>query len=152
MRGLLEKVPTFVVTHKQVGLLGAKVVCRRLLRQEGFTLKGELSHFSESSPRGIDVLRTAGRDIEAVVDPAGTGSVVMRRVRKEESPEETDATGATSTKAAVRRPRKAVQTYESPTSDLVLIRAAVVGGLIASLATLLLHTTLQRYLPTPSKK
>ena len=42
MRGLLEKVPTFIVTHKQVGLLGAKVVCRRLLRQEGFSLKGEL--------------------------------------------------------------------------------------------------------------
>jgi len=32
MKALLEKVPVYIVTHDNVGLLGASVVCRRLLR------------------------------------------------------------------------------------------------------------------------
>ena len=156
MRGLLEKVPTFVVTHKQVGLLGAKVVCRRLLREGGFALKGELSHFSESSPRGVDVLRAAGRDIEAVVDSSGkeTGAVVMRRSRGEPRGGDGDGgheSAATEVKTTtVRRSARRPVQVESVTGDLVLIRAAVVGGLIASVATLLLHTVLQRWTPIRS--
>lgn len=36
MQKVLEQIPVFVVTHGQVGLLGAQVVCRRILK------KGEL--------------------------------------------------------------------------------------------------------------
>ena len=152
---MTSPVPTFIVTHKQVGLLGAKVVCRRLLRQEGFQLKGELSHFSESSPRGVDVLRTAGRDIEAVVDSTGkeTGSVVVRRVRTEPRIEEIDGAAVSSSKPVAKKHRRmAAQPVYEPTSDLVLIRAAVVGGLIASVAVLLMNTALHRYMPAPTKK
>jgi len=35
MSHVLSRVPVYVVKHKNVGLLGAKVVCRRLLRKEG---------------------------------------------------------------------------------------------------------------------
>lgn len=52
MQGLLEKIPIFVVTNKAVGLLGAKVVCRRLLRRQGFMPgRGELAAFTEAAPR-----------------------------------------------------------------------------------------------------
>ena len=157
MRGLLEKVPTFVVVHKQVGLLGAKVVCRRLLREEGFSLKGELSHFSDTPPRGVDVLSTGGRDMEVVVDPTGreTGSVVVRKARKQD---ELDVGGHLEVGQPAATPRTSKRPHsvrgghtfnyaDSASSDLVLIRAAVVGGLIASVATLLLNTVIQRYVP-----
>ena len=161
MRGLLEKVPTFVVVHKQVGLLGAKVVCRRLLREEGFSLKGELSHFSDTPPRGVDVLSTGGRDVEAVVDSSGreTGAVVVRKARK---PDEVDMSGhvefggkegqlGATPRGMKRAPSvrggRFTGHVESASSDLVLIRAAVVGGLIASVATLLLNTVIHRYVP-----
>ena len=53
MQSVLEKVPVFIVTHPSVGLLGAKVVCRRLLRKSGFMPgRGELASFSEATPRG----------------------------------------------------------------------------------------------------
>jgi len=52
MQTLLEKVPVFLIKHEAVGLLGAKVVCRRLLRRSGFKPgRGELSSFSEATPR-----------------------------------------------------------------------------------------------------
>ena len=164
MRGLLEKVPTFVVVHKQVGLLGAKVVCRRLLREEGFALKGELSHFSDTPPRGVDVLNTGGHDVEAIVDASGreTGAVVVRKARKQDEVEmgghvefggREGQLGATprsikraaSGRAGGRAP--AGGHAESASSDLLLMRAAVVGGLIASVATLLLNTVIHRYVP-----
>ena len=163
MRGLLEKVPTFIVTHKQVGLLGAKVVCRRLLRDEGFTLKGELSHFSESAPRGVDVLEGTGRDVEAVVDATGkeTGSVVMRRRRDvsagpaEPSPVSALHEGAdlqrmdsSSAYAANLRKKRVVRAeHAEAVGDVALMRAAVLGGLIASVSVLLLHSVIQRYVP-----
>ena len=100
------------------------------------------------------MLRTFGRDVEAVVDPTGkeTGAVVVRKVRKEESGgEEAGGSGVSSSVKPARRMKKA-PVYEA-TSDLVLIRAAVVGGLVASIATLLLNTVIQRYAPaTPSSK
>jgi len=166
MRGLLEKVPTFVVVHKQVGLLGAKVVCRRLLREEGFSLKGELSHFSDTPPRGVDVLSTGGRDVEAVVDSTGreTGAVVVRKARKQDDltvemgghveyggkDGQLGATprGAMKRAASARGGRQFGYAADSGSSDLVLIRAAVVGGLIASVATLLLNTVIHRYVPS----
>jgi len=35
MGSLLEKIPVYVVVHKDVGLLGAKVLCQRQLREKG---------------------------------------------------------------------------------------------------------------------
>lgn len=152
MRGLLEKVPTFIVTHPQVGLLGAKVVCRRLLREEGFQLKGELSSFSESAPRGVDVLAGAGRDVEAVVDETGkeTGRVVVRRVSSRQLGEVDNGTGqgdgSRQEKSTRRRVVRRAAQVES-TSELAMMRAAVMGGLIASVGVLLLNTVIQRYVP-----
>ena len=31
MRTLLEKIPIYLITHKDVGLLGSKVICRRVI-------------------------------------------------------------------------------------------------------------------------
>jgi hypothetical protein len=55
MRAVLEKIPVFVVLHEQVGLLGAQVVCKRLLSEQGFTMKGELAMFAESIPRHMSI-------------------------------------------------------------------------------------------------
>jgi len=167
MRGLLEKVPTFVVVHKQVGLLGAKVVCRRLLREEGFSLKGELSHFSDTPPRGVDVLATGGQNMEAVIDPTGreTGAVVVRKSRKQDEVDmsghvefggkegQLGATPRSMKRAASVRAGRSFGYSDGASSDLMLIRAAVVGGLIASVTTLLLNTVLHRYAPGgPAKR
>ena len=52
MQAVLEKIPLYVITNEHVGLLGAKVVCRRLLRRQGFLPgRGELAAFSEATPR-----------------------------------------------------------------------------------------------------
>jgi glucokinase len=52
MQAVLEKVPLFIIINEHVGLLGAKVVCRRLLRRQGFLPgRGELAAFSEATPR-----------------------------------------------------------------------------------------------------
>lgn len=31
MRALLQKIPIYLITHKEVGLLGSKVICRRII-------------------------------------------------------------------------------------------------------------------------
>lgn len=51
MQTLMEKVPLFIVTHPSVGLLGAKVVCRRIMRRRGFMPgRGSLTTFTEAQP------------------------------------------------------------------------------------------------------
>jgi len=125
MRGLLEKIPVYVVVHKQVGLLGAKVVCRRLLRTEGFSIRGELSHFVESAPRNVDMLGLGsfgGSDhdgqIEANVDTTGKqiGSVTVKRIRRNK---ETNPVTHAHVEAA-------------------MLRSAIYGGAIASVGTVAL--------------
>lgn len=54
MKPLLENMPVFIVKPESVGLLGAKVVCRRSLRKEGFSVKGELESFELSVPNKMD--------------------------------------------------------------------------------------------------
>ena len=101
------------------------------------------------------MLRSFGRDVEAVVDSTGkeTGAVVVRKARKEESGgEEAGGAGVGSSVKPARRVKKPAAPVYEATSDLVLIRAAVVGGLVASIATLLLNTVIHRYAPTPSSK
>jgi len=52
MQAVLEKVPVFLIEHDNVGLLGAKVVCRRLLRRSGFKPgRGHLASYIEATPR-----------------------------------------------------------------------------------------------------
>ncbi len=37
MRGLLEKMPVYIVNEKNVGLLGAQVVCKRIIQNNSKT-------------------------------------------------------------------------------------------------------------------
>jgi len=51
MQPVLEKIPLYIITNEQVGLLGAQVVCRRLIRRRGFMPgRGELTSFAEAVP------------------------------------------------------------------------------------------------------
>jgi len=62
MQSVLEKVPVYVVVHKNVGLVGAQVLCRRQLKKQGFTMKGAHEHFHRKVPKehGVDA-RTAAQ-------------------------------------------------------------------------------------------
>jgi len=42
MRAVLEKVPIYLITHPQVGLLGSKVVCRRMVHEAQQPLRSKL--------------------------------------------------------------------------------------------------------------
>lgn len=50
MKPLLDCIPVFVVKPENVGLMGAKVVCRRSLRRCGFSVKGELDTYHVTTP------------------------------------------------------------------------------------------------------
>lgn len=53
MQKVLEQIPVFVVTHPQVGLLGAQVVCRRIIKRAGelpVTGDSGVQVFSENRP------------------------------------------------------------------------------------------------------
>jgi glucokinase len=91
MQTVLEKIPVFLIRHEAVGLLGAKVVCRRLLRKQGFLPgRGELPTFTEATPRALpeDALRQfafpnvgdTGEDFETEVTLRPDGSQIPEKV------------------------------------------------------------------------
>jgi glucokinase len=153
MRSILERIPVHIVIHKQPGLLGAKVVCRRQLRSGGFSMTGEISHFPESSPRGLldnlDNILTAGTDgdveheLETRKAANGTtvSKVVVRRAKKRAQQQ------SLSNNSRPNSPNRRVNGKNSEQlNDKQLIRSAVYGGLIASVATVVISTLLNKFL------
>jgi len=54
MESLLERVPCYIVLNPQVGLLGARVVCKRLLRKQGVAyVRTELDQFALQPPDSV---------------------------------------------------------------------------------------------------
>jgi len=67
MQSVLEKIPVYIIRNESVGIRGAKEVCRRLLRKQGFMPgRGELAAWSEATPRSVP--------LNVVIPPLPVGS------------------------------------------------------------------------------
>lgn len=76
MQSMLEKIPLFLIRDAgQVGLLGAKVVCRRFLRAKGFVTKGELTQFAEALPRMLDMIDNENMEAEFMLEPSPSDTI-----------------------------------------------------------------------------
>lgn len=147
MKSLLERVPVFLVIHKQVGLLGAKVVCRRLLRSEGFELKGELTTFPDSQPHNLnlslELLNPDNNNLEHELHTNKSKNVERVVVRRRKPTDSSPTSGPAFSPAG---PAAALSDYSSnsnSSTNSLLLKSAIFGGMIASLATLALATFIQ---------
>ena len=52
MRSVLQRVPIYLITHPQVGLLGSKVICRRILFAKGDTETQTETHAADDGSNG----------------------------------------------------------------------------------------------------
>lgn len=44
MKSVLSRIPIFLITHPQVGLLGSRVICRRIIHSTSINQKSNNSH------------------------------------------------------------------------------------------------------------
>lgn len=157
MQALLEKVPLFIVTNPAVGLLGAKVVCRRLLRKQGFLPgRGELPSFTEATPRSMALATSfgeafsfpemnesnqfggAGLETEVTLEPTTKQPerVVIRRARTLEQQQHDQQRRASLTYAQHTTNRRDEPSASSASSINAVAKAAfsygLLGGAVAS--------------------
>lgn len=129
MQAILEKVPLFIVTHPAVGLLGAKVVCRRLLHKKGFLPgRGDLPTFTEATPRTMGDTFVLG---ESFSYPARTES------NQFETEVTLEPTTSRPEKVVIRRRGHEKEKEKDAASNMA--RAAftygIIGGAVASVVT-----------------
>ncbi len=133
MYSILSNVPVYLVMHKQVGLLGAQVICRRWLRSATTVNPTALpSYQSENAPKIPDYHRPVA-ERQAAADAAAArskGSAVPLVIAAP-----ADVSGSDSPSAAASTDSKDGSGWFNTKSLLVATASAAVGALaIAALA------------------
>lgn len=134
----------FIVTHPSPGLLGAKVVCRRLMRRQGFLPgRGELATFSEATPRGLPqglVLPDEDNSFETEVTLRPDGKVPEKVIIRRRAQEGSAGTAPT--------PRVRWGGATTSTAKSEAFRAGMFGGAVAGVLSVASLTLLNYLMAT----